>query len=445
MNKKILFSPVGGTDPMPQSNYMDGSLLHICRVYSPDKVYMYMSKEIIENHRKDNRYLYCLKKLDELQGKTTEYVIIEREDLDQVQVFDYFFDEFKPMIQNIIDSMDDTDTLFINVSSGTPAMKSALFVIVTMIDLDCKVIQVVTPIRGMNEHNHKDYDMELLWEMNEDNNKDFENRCQEVHCPSLSIIKNEEIIKKHILAYDYAAAFSVASTLPTNKTELYLPLIEAAQHRYLLDFNSISKMNVSEIDDFFPVKSSGIKKYFEYSLNLEIKCRRKEYADFIRAISPLIADIFELILKHQFEIVIDEYCIYDNKQKIRKWDKKKLNNSEILKILENAFNEFNFGPVYSSQLVFLIEYYADKNNNLIPLVKELRDVERNIRNKTAHEIISVTDNFIKKETGFTSKQIMDKIRKILGFAGINIKKEYWDAYDNMNSIIINAIYNYKSN
>ena len=34
---------------------------------------------------------------------------------------------------------------------------------------------------------------------------------------------------------------------------------------------------------------------------------------------------------------------------------------------------------------------------------------------------------------------MDKIRKILGFAGINIKNEYWNSYDNMNSIIIDAI------
>lgn len=443
MNEKILFSPVGGTDPMSQSNYMDGSLLHICRVYRPDKVYLYMSKEIIEIHRKDNRYLYSLKKLDMLQGRTTEYKIINREELVEVQSFDYFFDEFKPMIQDIIDTMDDTDTLMINVSSGTPAMKSALFVIITMVDLDCKAIQVVTPTKSMNEHNHKNYDVELLWEMNEDNNENFENRCQEVHCPSLSLIKNEEIVKKHILAYDYAAALSVARNLPENKTERYLQLIEIAHHRYLLDFNSISKIHLRESDEFFPVKTGGDIKYFEYALNLEIKRRRKEYADFIRAISPLIADMFELILKNECQIVIEDYCRYDKKRKVREWDEVKLQNHEILEILKKEFNDFRFGIIYSSQLVFLIEHYAYKNHNLISIARELRDVEKKIRNKTAHEIISVTDEVIKNETGFTSKQIMDKIKKILVFAGIKIEKEYWDSYDDMNKIIITAINNSK--
>ena len=52
MNSKILFSPVGGTDPI--SNYHDGALLHICRFYKPDTVYLYLSGEIVEYHNKDN-------------------------------------------------------------------------------------------------------------------------------------------------------------------------------------------------------------------------------------------------------------------------------------------------------------------------------------------------------------------------------------------------------
>ena len=47
MNKIILFSPVGGTDPISLTNCCDGSMLHICRHYKPDKVMLYMSKEMI--------------------------------------------------------------------------------------------------------------------------------------------------------------------------------------------------------------------------------------------------------------------------------------------------------------------------------------------------------------------------------------------------------------
>ena len=42
--KTVLFSPVGGTDPI--SNQRDGALLHICRHYHPECVMLYLSKEM---------------------------------------------------------------------------------------------------------------------------------------------------------------------------------------------------------------------------------------------------------------------------------------------------------------------------------------------------------------------------------------------------------------
>ena len=48
MNEKILFTPVGGTDPISSTNCFDGAILHICRYYKPNKVIMYMSKEMLD-------------------------------------------------------------------------------------------------------------------------------------------------------------------------------------------------------------------------------------------------------------------------------------------------------------------------------------------------------------------------------------------------------------
>ena len=76
MNKIYLFSPIGGTDPISNTNGRDGALLHICRFYKPDHVIMYMSKEILDYHNADNRYLYCLDKLKEVSGWEYEYKII---------------------------------------------------------------------------------------------------------------------------------------------------------------------------------------------------------------------------------------------------------------------------------------------------------------------------------------------------------------------------------
>lgn len=158
MNRVILFTPIGGTDPISATNCKDGSMLHICRFYKPDKVVMYMSKEMLDYQEKDNRYRYCLDNLAKMQGREMEYEIIERKELTRVHEFDYFYQDFRTVISEIYKEIDETDTLLLNVSSGTPAMKSGLLVLQTLGEFPAKVIQVATPEKRINEHYHKDYD-----------------------------------------------------------------------------------------------------------------------------------------------------------------------------------------------------------------------------------------------------------------------------------------------
>lgn len=85
---KILFSPIGSTDPV--SGMHDGALLHIIRTYKPDRVVLYLSKEICELEEKDGRYSYCLDRIEELIKHKFERRFIKREDLVDVHVFDFF-------------------------------------------------------------------------------------------------------------------------------------------------------------------------------------------------------------------------------------------------------------------------------------------------------------------------------------------------------------------
>lgn len=78
---KILFSPIGMTDPISQNTLYEGSLLNICRFYEPDKTYLYMSKEVMELHKKDDRYVKCLKRVYSYLKKDFEYEIIDRSTL----------------------------------------------------------------------------------------------------------------------------------------------------------------------------------------------------------------------------------------------------------------------------------------------------------------------------------------------------------------------------
>lgn len=57
---KILFSPVGGTDPLSNDNYQDGAILHIVRNYRPERIVLFLSQEMLRFHKEDNRYIKSL-------------------------------------------------------------------------------------------------------------------------------------------------------------------------------------------------------------------------------------------------------------------------------------------------------------------------------------------------------------------------------------------------
>lgn len=443
MSKTVLFSPLGGTDPISEYNCYDGALLHIARYYQPDKIYMYMSREILVNHKKDNRYLYCLDKLYEGLGKEYDYEIVERPDLVNVQNFNYFYFEFKDLLVDIRKELGDDNTLIINVSSGTPAMKSALMVLSTLGQLNCKTIQVSTPNKGMNQHQHGKEDVRDLWEINPDNEADAANRCEEVECPALDIIQQENYIKKMLRKYDYSAALEIANELPVKFTREYIDLLDMAASRIMLDFRgvdaAIRNNNAYEI----AVRNGNERALFEYVLILDVKVKCHEYADFIRAISPLILELFIRVLKKHLDIDIDYYC--STKEPL-KWDERKLRSDEKGKKIMAVFNDvyatrggFRYGGVVYAEHLKEIAEVMIEDAKVVPLMQDLRKVEEKVRNLAAHTMVSITDKEVEAKSGFTSSQIMKKIKELCIYAGLNIKAEQWNDYDRMNDVIIEKI------
>lgn len=438
MAKNIFFSPVGGTDPVSQDNFRDGSLIHIIRNYDIDVVYLYMSKEMLELQDKDDRYRYCINRLAEMKGKKIEIYEIERNELESVHQFDFFYQDFSKCIQEIITNNSLSDSIYLNVSSGTPAMKSGLLVLATLGEYNYKMIQVSTPTKKMNNHNHDNYDVVTLWELNEDNGPNAINRCEEVKCPSLSVIKQEEIIKQLIREYDYKAAMIAAEKLPSEVSANYYKLIKIAYYRLQLDRNSLIRLKKECSISGFPITQDEAFSCFEYALNIDIKRRKGDYADFVRAISPLIVDIYKLILKHEFKIDISRYTSVDS-HNILRWSEKGLQNSKIEKVLFKRWPNFKKNTPVAA--VHLLEIILCESNNkkLNNSVQSLREVEEKVRNIAAHQIVSISDESIKKFTGYSSDEVMEKIKQCFLYTGLNIKKEYWNAYDEMNDSIIDTM------
>lgn len=443
MGKKILFSPVGGTDPIKY--FHDGSMLHICRYYKPDVVYLYLSHEMILFHQKDNRYADAIKRLGELIGHSFEIHIVEKDKWVNVQKYDEFYAEFREEIQKIEESMDDEDELFLNIASGTPAMKSALLVLATLGEYCFKPIQVSSPKAQMNseQEDREAYEPEMMWELNEDNKQGAQNRCEEVKCLNLLRLLKIQMIEKHIDAYDYMAAFAIADEIKDSISKEAYSMLRIAAARVRLNRNEISRLEKDVSYHVFPIKEGNKQKIFEYALVLQIKLIKQEYADFIRGITPLIVDLLENILKKEYNIFIDDFCSTD-KNGIRRWNIQKLEKAGLLHVLNAGYNGgFKGGNIYSDHLMKLIQYKnkkatenggqydVDLNNHL----DKISVVEQKIRNTTAHEIVSVTEDWIKKETGQSVQAIFDSIKYLVRKSGIHAKEEDWQSYNRMNNRI----------
>lgn len=443
MGKKILFSPIGGTDPIKY--FRDGSMLHICRWYKPDIVYLYLSHEMLEKHNNDDRYRLSIKKLGENIGHEFTIKIIERPDLINVQQYDVFYMDFRQEIQKIEDSMDKDDELILNMASGTPAMKSALLVLATLAEYRFKAIQVSTPLKTINEQSddRKEYDADMYSELNEDNNPNAENRCVEVQCINLITLLKKDMIKKHIRAYDYTAALTVAEEIKYDLTEEAYNLLKIANARAKLKFNEISKLMAGKKYDIFPITEGDKQKIYEYALVLQIKIFKEEYADFIRGITPIIVDLLEKICEKQCGIHINRLCNI-RKNGALEWDMDALSSAGLLNSLNEEYgsNGFRGGIVYSNHIASIIRRNCNDSDLKIKVdeMASVGGIEPVARNVAAHEIVAVTDDWFVKKTGKNAKQIFELIKYLVVKAGINVTKEAWDVYDKMNELIEEKLY-----
>ena len=437
---KVLFSPVGGTDPI--TNFRDGAMLHICRHYLPDKVYLYLSKEMCELHDQSNPYLYCIWELGKLLNHSFECEVIRRDELEEVQLFDTFVEEYNRIIQDIF-AKENIDSMIVNVSSGTPAMKSALLFLSAVSEGKLIPIQVSTPQKAMNprvEEKNLHYDPAENWEVNEDNEPGQKNRSARASSTNWMSEIKKEIIKKHIQAYDYVAAFRIAREME-NVNKDFLLLLSAAASRMKLDLKSVQKYLKGFSFDFIPVKESNYKMLVEYALNLQIKLKKEEYADYVRAFSPIMMDLYLLILKRECGIDIEENYSYRNKKGILRWNQKKLREEQMIWNILNEGYRGRFDsnkPVENGHLRVLCSGLIE-DEVVKEKVRVLSSVEENVRNPAAHQFISVTRDSIQKLTGESPQTIMNCIRFFIDRYIGKGRTGIWDSYDNMNQRLLTCL------
>ena len=203
---KVLISAVGDTDPI--RNFHDGALVHIARKYRPDKIIIVFSEELISKKDDIEKVIHSIDS-EYLPEIVCHEPIILNED---VFVFDTMYDQFDAIIQEYYTKDDD---FILNLSSATPQVKSALFVINRLSEINVKAVQVSSPENDSNAGvGHDDSeDIDALIDTNLDNKQDYIDRTIEDTSEKFKQGLMKKTLRDFITKYDYKASLEVANQL----------------------------------------------------------------------------------------------------------------------------------------------------------------------------------------------------------------------------------------
>lgn len=292
--KYILFSPVSGSDPASDNgdSYRDGPMLHIVRKYQPQKVYLYLTDYYQPYEQSDHRYSEMVKFVS--AGSIVEIVNSDK-DID-VHRFDVFDQPFRDILTRIHDENKNAE-LLLNLSSGTPEMQSALYLVAATLPFAPKPIQVDSPSHGPNYSRvePRKFDLDIVKEyLNE-----TEERCYNATCQNARRTILKENIEKLVDSFDYAAA----RELYTGNEQLFGrktgQLLKAAAAHLAIDEAGLQNSGVQ--DEYFyeqpdKIKGRQERQCYDYLLYMGSLIERKAYSDFSSALSPALTTVMQIRL-----------------------------------------------------------------------------------------------------------------------------------------------------
>ena len=243
----------------------------------------------------------------------------------------------------------------------------------------------------------------------------------------------EEIIYA-ISRYDYAHAYKLAQRLNGADSKLVELLYIMAERREL-NIRPAMEYQLKIRNDFqlFCHDSEEDEQLANYLYDLEAKLKNEQVIDFIRAVSPAIYRIFMRLIKLEIPD-IESYIHNSREASYDRWNFEKMKNTDH-PILSTFHAE---SPVHSSSLASLI-LLLDLPEQVKIMVKELRKLEKSVRNPLAHLIKHFDEEELHSTTGFSSQFFMEILILLAQATGITYDEEqfYFDRVNQVIKILLN--------
>lgn len=402
---RILYSPIGDTDPI--RGMRDGAMLHIVRHYQPDKVVLFLSRDMAE--KEHNTAVYT-KAIQSVQSN----IIIEHFESDLVDV--HRIDALMPLVDefyHIRESYPDSE-LLLNLSSGTPQMKEIISYLA--VEYGVKAIQVDSPQGASNRSEFAlqgNEDIDFVIESNLDNETGEPNRCHE---PKLAYLKRNQLKQQLIQAlynYQYDTAQQLFNaythTLPGTITGSHdtLAVLKHASQRLKFDYNKAiqecSRFDSLSLGSLY--KDIQIRNLDEFLMIMEVRLKQKQVEDFILKITPFMYTLMRYYMTKLFGV-----RWRDVEVKIAK-DYYKVNMDIFASLYPKLYDSWKRNSkTYNNEFIDLsLNHMLDmiRNQSEVPLnilkaTEGIRSVERTIRNNLAHQMIIFPEKKICELAGIQS-------------------------------------------
>lgn len=402
-----LISCIGDTDPI--RNRHDGALLHLVRIFRPQKILLIYSERALS---KENNILLALNSIDGYNP------IIEKSDevISDSEVF--IFDKMYEVLNGIISkySKEDED-LILNLSSGTPQMKSALFTINRLRDINVKAYQVVTPSHSSNEgiKHDNNLDIDYLISTNLDNRDDFEKRILEDKAEKFQQTLIKRTMKDLLINFDYESLYNLSKryrVLSKNKMKKIISslkdLTEAVKYQKLL--------KVVDQTEYCEREKKLINSY----LIILLQTNRELVSEVLIRSKNIGEYACELYLEKNYPDLIlwDKGRPYLNSINYPDIESKLLNNKDIHYRKEQYLN-----------IHFYIKILEELNENeeLIESLNKLSGYNQQ-RNKVAHGLSEIPASQV------NVRKIVNLCYQIVGEC-VDLKEDWSKFYDQFNNEI----------
>lgn len=307
---RVLISAVGDTDPF--RNFHDGALIHIARKYRPEKVILIFSEHTAKKQGNIEKALFSIAPDYEPELIIHDSIISDNE----VHIFDVMFQRFSDILQEYYTKEDE---FILNLSSATPQIKSALFVINRLNGINVKAVQVSSPEHASNENigHDNDENIDELIEVNEDNKVNFIDRTIEDNAEKFNQALLKKTARDFIEKFDYKAALDILDQLSD------FPNLKSVRDEIRDIVNCLSKQDVPKGLRHKKLKEEEQKILSAY-LTIELQRERGNVSESFIRIKNLTEFILEDYIEKRYPGLIDDYCESIQKYYLSLFDYSKL-------------------------------------------------------------------------------------------------------------------------